>query len=371
LTKHVRTLLAYGADPNAVSSKDLTVGYYAIILADNPIFLEILLQNGMHPDSRIGSAPDALTLLAHSIKENKIKHVQLLLNYKADPCIPKNNPTHSALSYAMGKEDLSYIEMLLKNNFDPNLRVLGNPLIYHTIRQKRIDLTGIFLDYGADRNAIDANNDHVAFQALLSDDPIFLELLLKHVLNPNAKISNSPDALTLLAYAVKHHKMKHVQLLLQYKADPLMPKDNLNNSALCYAFCQKDSKYAQELLKAQLNPNLRILVRDGRSFPLLYSTMLKKQVVLTRLLLDHGADANATTNDGEPIVALALNFDPIFLKTFIDANVNLDITAKDIDGIEKPLLSLKILADKPEHQKLIIEALAEQQKQKTTSCVIS
>jgi len=244
--KIVQMLLAAGADPNQKDNQGRTVLNFAI--RTSPEMMKALLDGGAKPNTEdilYGRTP-----LSYAAERDSSAVVKLLLDAKADPnaghCDPPlfsaiekkdaasveqlllagadpkmmghitwpysidrlgygnssppnaNDPPLSPLFYAILKNDLSLVQLLLKFHADPNdTRTDGKSLLFSALNKP--DILKALLDAGGNANASDETGLTVLHYAVIeaADESVFTELF-NHQAVPNVRDNNGDTPLDIL-----------------------------------------------------------------------------------------------------------------------------------------------------------------------------
>ena len=199
-TRIVELLLKKGADPNAKGEGELrqSVLVEAVQSGDEEI-AELLLEYG-------ANTSDAASQLAlqQAVWWKHTKMVQLLLNKGITPASTKGKDRTFALVTAM------------------------HPLLL-AVRQEHAAIVELLLEYSADTDTSDEDNQLALIEAVRWGHPKMVQLLLDKGINPNAKSMDGEEHALLLAVRKGHEKI--VQLLLEYGTDP-NASDIYSNNAL-------------------------------------------------------------------------------------------------------------------------------------------
>ncbi|KAI0601535.1 ankyrin repeat-containing domain protein [Biscogniauxia sp. FL1348] len=238
----VRTLLLFGADPNA-------------------------------PD-RHGMSP-----LVAALEESFLDAASLLLKYGADPNMAPAAGHDAPFALAVAKEDSDFIRLFLMYGGDVNhIMVEGETILTKAIQNKNCKkvLVDAILDYGADANCKNKEGKTPLFDAITAGRVDIVTSLLNHGANPNLPgpkhmlwpAMSEPACLkVLLAHGADHKKTPGIMELAT----------SINNM-----------ESIKILLKAGVNPNAK---KDGTYTPLC-SAIRDNRADIFHLLLANGADPN-------------------------------------------------------------------------------
>ena len=164
------------------------------------------------------------TLLGWAIEKQNLQMVELLLDKGADTNIFYGAGEGStALIRAVYRNNIGITKMLLEKNADPNLvDKSGWSAITYAV-SKNTEILELLIEKNGSVNTI--NNNSVLYLTplmkaieFLSDKKALkvMQILLEHGANVDAPDANGD---TLLNYAIKYHRIKIVEKLLEYKAN--------------------------------------------------------------------------------------------------------------------------------------------------------
>ncbi len=208
--------------------------------------------------------------------------VELLIQYGAD-VNATNKDGRTALSSAILADNANkkIIELLLKNNANPNV----DDILLSACHYQKCTIVEVLIEYGADVNATNKDGRTALSSAINNSGASIeiVELLLKNHINPNVD-----DILHIACY---EQNLAMVELLIQYGAD-VNATDKDGKTALFSAiFADNANKKTVELLlKNNANPNV-----DN----ILHHACYEQNFALVKLLVENGADVNATDKDNE------------------------------------------------------------------------
>ncbi|KAK2706489.1 hypothetical protein QYM36_016505 [Artemia franciscana] len=142
-------LISYGANVDAINMKCETPLVTAI-LNNNSDMVKYLLESGANPNC----AQYHFGILHVAVWRRRANLCQLLISYDAKvDALNANNTT--PLVMAIQANDLDMVRYLLESGADPNCA----QCMHHAAREGRADLCRLLFSYGADLNAMDANNE--------------------------------------------------------------------------------------------------------------------------------------------------------------------------------------------------------------------
>jgi ankyrin repeat protein len=259
--------------------------------------IDLLLQHGAEIEAtdRGGRTP-----LLRAVEEGKAPAAAKLLHAGAN-VNASDASGNTALSYAVKDRNLPMVELLLEH--EPNLeaRVTG------------LEARGVG-DWSHEQWT-------VLFNSLFHEPDLqTTKLLLDHGANVNARAASG---LTPVLLVVRHSFSKSLDLLLEHGADVNI-RDNGDNTPLHYAIEYGLSPVVEKLLVAGADPNAPGWTALGAQpwYPLfraVYWSGTRNEngfdlgQILTRLLLDHGANAQLTTSNGWTALHLTAQFGSVDL----------------------------------------------------------
>jgi len=228
-----------------------------------------LLESGVDVDQ---AAADGTSALAHAAYRNDLAMLEVLL-FKGEARVnAANDYGATALYVAAASADTALIERLLRAGADPNAGLLSGetPLMI-----------------ASNRGRLDA-----------------AKLLLEHGANPNAQETGGGQTALMWAAAEQHPNV--VDLLMKHKAD-VNARSVSGSTPLMFAARQGNAFIADQLIKGGAR------VTDGMTgsglTPLMMASIGGFEE-LARILLDHGADADAIDTSGKSVLHHAVTFTP-------------------------------------------------------------
>jgi len=321
----VKVLLANKADVNAQNKGGWTPLMCAAS-ANHPEIVKLLLAAGANPNIKGGNGETALNC---SIA-NSPEIFQVLLAAEANPNT-EDSQGRTPLSYAVEKDGVKVVKLLLDAKADPNGGTLDAPLLT-AIHAKNTNSVELLLQAGANPNALGKVD--------WSDNAFFMN-------------GGQPTPLWL---AISTKQLSMVQLLLKYKADP---NDSQTDGRSLLFSTLKNTNILEALLDAGANVDVRDSVtKIGNPIPIPsipanwtplivavennYSADLAENLV--EILLKHGANPNAQGFNGyTPMhyAASRLSNSNIF-QLLLDYNADPNVRS---DGGNTPLDILKMAAN--------------------------
>ncbi len=128
-------------------------------------------------------------------------------------------PNVAELAEAAAADDLDKMEALAAEGVDVNAKGAdGIDLFFWVFLTSSKEAFAKLYLLGADPLQEAKNESTIAFDATGTDDPDYLEILLKGGLDPNTTKPSKPNV-TLLMQAITYHRWPQVELLLKHCAD--------------------------------------------------------------------------------------------------------------------------------------------------------
>jgi uncharacterized protein len=266
------------------------------------------LLNGPAKQDVAGAQGAAALIWAAS--RNDVEMADLLLRAGADPKAA-NEYSASALYAAANHADPSMAKKLLAAGADPNAALgSGETPLMVAAREGRVDTVRALLEGGADPNAKEKNAGQTALMwAISGGHSAVTEELVKHKADVNIR---SKGGSTALMFAARGDTAS-ARTLLNAGADPNVQIPDWGGTALIIASTMGQADIVEELLNKGADPNYR----DKNSFTALHAAVRDsdygeepaqraRAVATLKVLLAHGADANARLHQEKPTVR-ALN----------------------------------------------------------------
>jgi ankyrin repeat protein len=319
-------LLAHHADMNArnsASNGEVTPLHRAASLGRIEL-LKLLIAGGsdVNIKSKNGSTP-----LSDAVGAGQLDSVRALLAAKADPDIADDKGI-TPLSEAAGRNVIEGVKILLDAKADPNSGNLDPPLFW-AIKQGNTNMAELLLRAGADPNRLgrldrqlsgyasgEISTEHSLIFACGKNQAAMVRLLLQFKADPNGKDGSGQP---FIFHGLFNPDI--LKVMLDAGADPNAVEDNPNGIAF--------SGESPLMLAARKR---FIPSPDGRS----YSVSDTADLVAAKLLIDHGANVNASRpSDGMTVLHLAVQSGNRELIEALLAN-KADVNARNNAG-ETPL----------------------------------
>lgn len=228
-----------------------------------------LLDNGVDVDQ---PAADGTSALAHAAYRNDLAILELLL-FKGEATVnTANDYGATALYVAAASADADLIERLLRAGADPNAGLLSgeSPLMVASNRG-RLDAAKLLLEYGADPNVKEMSGGQTALMwAAAEQHPEVVDLLIKHKADVNA--------------------------LSVTGSTPLMFAARQGNAFIADQLINAGARVNDGMTKSGLTP---LMIASIGGFE-----------GLARILLDHGANADAIDTSGASVLHHGVTYTP-------------------------------------------------------------
>ena len=300
----VQFLLDLGVNVNYSNSE----GQTALILASNSGEEEVV-----QPHNAGWSA------ILFSSRSGNLQVVELLLKQNADPNV-QNLKGWTALIFASRNGDHQVVDVLLKKGANPNIHAIdGLTAIIIASINGHLQVVALLLKACADPNLRYEEGSTALMFASLNGHLKLAELLLKEKADCNV---HDNKGWTALMFACLNGRFQIAELLLKEKANP-NAHNNKGETPLMLASQNGDHQLAELLLKKKANPN----ARDGEGWTALMFASDNSHLQLAELLLAEKADPNSRDNEGWTSLMFAsqsgcLNITELLLKENADPNAH-------------------------------------------------
>ena len=316
------TLLEHGADANVENSGGMTPLQVLSQshIEDERILLSpalLLLKLGVELNR---SNSDNETSLHLATQRNRFKLAEILLENGADTNAENDEgrtPLH-ILSESNANDEcnvLKFAQLLLKHGAEVNKQDKANETSLHlAIQRNRFKLTDILLEHSADTNA--ENNEgktplHILSESSARDEHNILnlaQLLLKNgaELNRRDNANNTP-----LHLAIQRNRFMIAKTLLEHGADANV--ENSGGMTPLQILSENDTNDEHNMLHVLLlllKNGVDVNRRNQCNETPLHLAICRRQFMIARILLEHGADSNAESNNGlTPLWILTAGYD--------------------------------------------------------------
>ncbi|GJC92803.1 ankyrin repeat protein [Colletotrichum higginsianum] len=290
----VEFLLNSGADRSAkdsFSGKKKPPLFHAAECGLVPV-AELLINEGADIKERSWSGQPFFIEVANS---DRLDIIKLFLVRGCDP----NTAAISGRTifiHAVQAGSLPHMKLLQEFGADVNARdITGQPTLHMALGQNRMDMISFLLEHGADPNAMDLTGSTMIVSALHRKKYDLVKLLLTRGADPNVTgIMGKGVLWTMLQNKDMEEgiKVDLVRALLQRGANP-NEVDNWGESIMSLVITLGNTELLRTFLTHGGNPNKKI--KDDTF--LLYAIGQGRHED-AKLLLTHGADANAADGKG-------------------------------------------------------------------------
>lgn len=269
-----------------------------------------LLSEGADPTA---TAADGATALHWAAYWDDVESAELLLEAGAD-VNSENDLAATPLWNASLNGSAEMVETLLDAGAEPNLTLLGGESILMTAaRTGEPEVVEMLLEAGADPDAAGARGQTALMWAAGQQHPEAVRILIEHGADVHARSDSWSQVMaipphsepanqqavphggnTALLFAARVGALESAKLLVAAGSD-LDATDAWGLSPTVYAAHSGFREVAEFLLEAGADPDVA-----GAGFSALHLAILRRDDNLVRVLLEHGADANAPIENWTP-----------------------------------------------------------------------
>ena len=244
--------------------------------------------------------------------------VQLLLEHGWD--INKVGTT-TALQRAARYNHVSMIEYLLRNKADPNIKgSFGETPLHEAVRSSPEGVK-LLLQMGADVNTKRENEITPLWLAAKHDQIASVQNLFTSSTAVDFKARD--EFFQWTALHVAHNNAKMTKILLQRGADAVA-LDGSNEPPYFWAVRNGFIDVVRLYMEAGVKPTIK---NSGGSTALHIAVQLSRKIEFVQLLVEHGADVNATDKDGTAPIHLAAAYgQESVLEYLLQQGANAEIT---------------------------------------------
>ena len=322
-TEILQAIISHGGDVNKIGKDNRTV----LMLAckrGNKDAINVPLNAGADPNI---AATDGYTCLHEVVRQECSKEVLLAMIYKGANMNATNRVNQTSLMLASEKGNDDAINVLINAGADANITDAdGNTCLQYASRNeccKEVLLT--IISQCVDVNGINKSNVTALMIACLNRNEDGINILLNAGADPN--ITDSKGA-TCIHHAVGGGCSKEMLLRLIIHGANVNAKSTIKKTALMVACLNGNEDAVKLLLNAGADPN----ISDADGCTSLHDAVDKGFSRETlQLIMNHGADVNATNKYNETALLVAcqkLNADAISVLL----NVRADPTIADYEG---------------------------------------
>lgn len=240
-TKIVKLLLQNSAD---IYTQDGMTGENTLSLASrfgHKAIVELILNNPDFSYAKFNhsSSHSGETALTWAIRKNHLEIVRLLLKANADPNISHRKTYDTPLLIAIECGEQHMVELLVSYKADLNRENVqtGTTPLHLATQYGQQNIIALLLRYRAKPNTLNCSSGerpiHIAANNMNTD---IMQLLIKQLQYPheiNSVHTKTGD--TALHIAAKNGDMTSVRLLLEHNANPLVANSYTHQTALYYA----------------------------------------------------------------------------------------------------------------------------------------
>ena len=245
---------------------------------------------------------DKQLLLA--VRKSQNKKVKQLVEAGANVNVfdkEKQTPLHIATEQG----NFECVQYLVEHGADVNAiseKYTPRSVLLIAEMKEQVAIVRFLLEHGAD-----IKNGDFLLSSVRNGNLEIVRLLLEHGANPN--VLNLQIAATPLIYALIHQPNNQalIKMLLDYGADPNLSNNAVGTTPIMIAAYKGQPENVQLLINAGADVNAT--EQDGSTALMWILTWLKneeadqKRLSCARLLLEHGADVNAVDSRGKTVLA--------------------------------------------------------------------
>ena len=275
--------------------------------------VDLLFEGGAVQEGLNASYGEGKTALQWAASHGDISLAKLLLNRGAD-INWIGQYFHTALHYATISDKPDMVKWLLENGAEINTNSDGRSPLHIAAVRGNLQIVKHLLDYGA----------HVDTSDSFNFTPFSLACLRGHIDVVTIILDNTKDKATLdlecgLCKASEGGHIETMKYLLQNKVN-VNVRNSLGETALSLA--ARGQSLAVEVL---LDHNANINTVDKRGYTPLQLALLREQMDISRLLIQHGALLNLLVSQGteSPLWIAHAASNAVLIKYIIQAGCHL------------------------------------------------
>lgn len=202
-----------------------------------------------------------------------------------------------------------------------NKKARPSGYIMSAVKKNGVEEVRYLLGLGADVNHKESGASLLHAAVELSGTTV-LELLVAS--KPNLEVYNERGETPLLS-AVRLNRHRAVELLAKSGAS-VTAEDSKGNTPASYCISSGNGTILKTLLTYGLEVNRLIKYQAHEVTPLFASVYFKQDLVLTELLLQHGANPDLSCQDGwTPLTAAAYKKNQDMVKLLLNRNAGIDV----------------------------------------------
>ncbi len=283
----VQALLDQGAPINGKAGSYSAAPLHFAVKHDIKV-LKFLIARGAQVDitDRNGSTP-----LSYACYYNNNEAAQALLDAGANPNVARTDGI-TPLIYAVRNGNDILASLLISHNADVNVHDPSDPALFYAVSKDRLSTVKLLLDAGANPNLfsmkqIDLHKPRFAILswAARTNDLPLIDLLLAHGADLNGK---SEDGTTPLMRAATSATPTTFEYLLGKGADVNL-QDNLGETALMYSILYDHIPTWQQMIQR----GAKLELQDNKGLTVLMHACRNDYAPAVRFLVDQGADVHS------------------------------------------------------------------------------
>jgi serine/threonine-protein phosphatase 6 regulatory ankyrin repeat subunit B len=340
-TAAVNALIAAGADVHLPDHS----GFTALHVAANAGVARLLWNAG----ARDARTDDGTNTLMYACRTNKPHVVEFLLQRGLDPNTLHMNKTPLMQASQLGHVDVLHVLLTANRPAEVDRRDGGGrTALFHAVMSNQPAAVRVLLSHGANIGIITNVGATILMLAVHKGFVGVVEELLQ-ARSPTLLSARGRDGVTALLMAVQ---MKHphiVDALLAAGADPNIAR----NDGYTPLMVAHDADMARRLLDAGADVNARLRTRDT-ALTLAACRYFDTDESLVALLLERGADATASRNDGcSSLLLAAMKGRMKIMKLLLAADAPADVNQQNNKG--HTALFIAVSKDFPKAVQLLLD----------------
>jgi len=359
----VQFLIDHGSHANA-QAKDGSTPLHEASESGNVGIARFLVERGADPTAQDKNGSTPLHNASYSL-QGSMGVARFLVEHGADSAAlnkDDSTPLHNVLKVSYGS--IEVVRFLVEQGADPTAQDKdGSTSLHLASREGQIEAVHFLIEHGADATARDKDGSTPLHKASAArhGNVEGLRLLIEHGAEMTAR---DKDGVTPLHLASQSEDMESTRFLVEHDAD-ITAEDKNGSTPLHVASKCGRAAIARFLVEHGANPRARdregstplhlasaspgdldefcellnehknmkeagFEVKDGELRQELAA--LSGNVEITRLLVEHGADVTAQTNDGSTPLHVASRHGCVAVAQFLIEH-GADVTAEDKDGL--------------------------------------
>lgn len=250
------------------------------------------------------AVPDIDQQLLLAVRKSQNKKVKQLVEAGANVNV-LDKDKQTPLYIATEQGNFECVQYLVEHGADVNAmngKYTPSSALLAAEYQGQVAIVRFLLEHGAD-----TKNGDFLLSSVRNGNLEIVQLLLEHGANPNVLILQS--VATPLTYALRYQPNNQalIKMLLDYGADPNLSNNTVGTTPIMIAAYKGQPENVQLLIDAGADVNAT--EQDGSTALMWILTWLEneeadqKRLSCARLLLEHGADVNAVDSSGKTVLA--------------------------------------------------------------------